>query len=159
MKKLSLLIASAAISSAVMANELNLPPLENSSPLSITGTVKINGTTYQKLSYGNHGNSPLAATRSLTNNHGLFAGDLVRKGKLAYVERISGSFIISGNNGAAVQQAAKAHGLTVQYTISNKAVVVAPEGKELTAILSALRNDSRVHVAKLERVSQKMQPE
>ena len=159
MKKLSLLIASTMLSATALAADFDLPPLKDQAQMFVVGTVEIDGVSYQKLSHSQQVNDAQIATRSLKASQGLFAGDMVKKGKLSYVERVSGSFLISGKNSAELKQAAQAHGLTVKYTVSNKAVVLAPEDKELTAILNALKSDSRINVAKLERVSQRMQPE
>lgn len=167
MKKLTLIMATALMSSMSFATEL--PALKQADVATVSvGIIEIDGVRYEKVIPTNQVQSNQSGLKTFGANvnavatsqlPGLYQGDLLKRNKLSSIERISGNLYISSTDINALKDIAKAHDLDISYSQGNVAILKAPQGKELMSLLNALKSDKRIKVANLERVANKMRPE
>ena len=163
MNKLTLCALSVIISTSTFATELPLLKQKDNVQTTNVGFVELDGVRYEKVVVGNAVKAKQSSinsfARTLVAQPGLYQGDMLKRGKLSRIERISGNLYISSNDASAINELAKMHNLDVSYNQGNKAILKAPQGKELVSLLKALKADKRIKMANLERISNKMQPE
>lgn len=161
MKIITLLLTSTLLSATCLANDF--PELSTTQPTNMVtiGFVEIDGKRYEKVMNASHlkplTNNP--NNRSLISPPGLFSGDMIKRGKLSHIERLSGNLLISSSDSLLLTSIAKTHQLEISYSHNNMAILKAPQGKELISLLNALKADSRIKVANLERITNKMIPQ
>lgn len=163
MKKLTLCAIAAVISTSTFATELPLLKQKDQVQTTSVGFVEIDGIRYEKVVTGSAVRSAKRSINSfagsVVSQPGLYQGDMIKRGKISRIERISGNLYISSNDASAVNELAKMHNLDISYNQGNMAILKAPKGKELVSLLKALKADKRIKMANLERISNKMQPE
>lgn len=163
MKKLTLCAIAAMISTSTIATELPLLEKKDNIQTTSVGFVELDGVRYEKVVIGSAvlrtKSSINSLARSANAQPGLYQGDMLKRGKLSRLERISGNLYISSNDTAAINELAKMHNLDISYNQGSMAILKAPQGSELVSLLKALKADKRIKMANLERISNKMKPQ
>jgi hypothetical protein len=161
MKIITLLFTSTLLSATCLASDFPEFPGAKTTKMVSVGFVELDGKRYEKMMDSSHLKSMtnLPNSRSLVSQPGLFSGDMIKRGKLSHIERLSGNLIISSSNSLLLASIAKAHQLEISYSNNNMAILKAPQGKELISLLNALKADSRIKVANLERITNKLTPQ
>ena len=163
MKTILLIIITATllICGKSIASDVKKLTVTEQQQYSVIGTVVLNGKEYQKVIPADKTRQSKQSSKvtGITKKIDLFAGDLIKNGDLSLVARLNGNFFLSIKNENAINAIASEYGLNVEYKNGKLAVVKAKDGIELSSLLSKLQDDSRISVANLEKVSNKMKPQ
>ncbi|GIU20643.1 MULTISPECIES: hypothetical protein [unclassified Shewanella] len=158
MKKKIMLMAIFAISSQAFASATKELPVLVKQDYATVGTVYLQGEAFQKVIKDKEGTGPAMMKRSFGPVE-LFAGDMIKGGQVSKVATLNGKFFLSLKNEADLEAIAKSHGLDVEFTKGNLAILKAPQDMELSALLDILSHDARVSTVNLEKITNEMAPE
>jgi len=162
MKKLTLCIISTLVSVSLQATELPLLKQDEKIEIIGTGFVELDGIDYEKVIDTRTLQSTTGGERFNTRNAvkpTLYRGDMLKRGKLFAIERVSGSIYISSSDARVFNELAKTHHLNISYSNNNRAILQAPKGKELLSLLKTLKADKRVKKVSLERITNRLKPQ
>lgn len=159
MKQALLLTLGLVFASQADAGPKDKLKFENKKNYSVVGTVELKGKQYQKVVKANSMTRTLQVAPIGNGKVELFEGDLLKQGEFSHVGMLNGKFVMSIKNADDAAAIAKTYGLTIEFSKGKLAIVKAPNGMELSKLMSQLSADSRVMVVEFDKVTEVMQPE